>query len=131
MQCPSRKAESANRNRKLRLLYLMKRRQRQYLQHAHKTTPDEGGETASPQTGRIRRYIRMTLLCAGILVGIVALTKLLKVPASTAEASTPMEAIDMAQQVEKGLRIPWGLGSRDCRRRLTQRTLTGRRISSR
>lgn len=51
---------------------------------------------------RIRRYIRMTLLCAGILVGIVALTKLLKVPAGTAEASTPMEAIDMAQQVEKG-----------------------------
>jgi len=44
----------------------------------------------------------MTLLCAGILVGIVALTKLLKVPASTAEASTPMEAIDMAQQVGKG-----------------------------
>ena len=26
--------------------------QRQYLQHAHKTTPDEGGETASPQTGK-------------------------------------------------------------------------------
>lgn len=51
---------------------------------------------------RIRRYIRMTLLCAGILVGIVALTKLLKVPASTAEVSTPMEAIDMAQQVGKG-----------------------------
>ena len=51
---------------------------------------------------RIRRYIRMTLLCAGILVGIVALTMLLKVPASTAEASTPMEAIDMAQQVGKG-----------------------------
>ena len=24
----------------------------QYLQHAHKTTPDEGGETASPQTGK-------------------------------------------------------------------------------
>ena len=51
---------------------------------------------------RIRRYIRMTLLCAGILVGIVALTKLLMAPASTAEASTPMEAIDMAQQVGKG-----------------------------
>ena len=45
----------------------------------------------------------MTLLCAGILVGIVALTKLLNVPAGTAEASTPMEAIDMAQQVEKGI----------------------------
>lgn len=51
---------------------------------------------------RIRSYIRMTLLCAGILVGIVALTKFLKVPAGTAEASTPMEAIDMAQQVGKG-----------------------------
>ena len=57
---------------------------------------------------RIRRYIRMTLLCAGILVGIVALTKLLKVPASTAEASTPMEAIDMAQQVEKGIENTMG-----------------------
>ena len=52
---------------------------------------------------RIRRYIRMTLLSACILVGIIALTKLLRVPASTAEASTPMEAIDMAQQVEKGI----------------------------
>lgn len=52
---------------------------------------------------RIRRYIRLTLLSAGILVGIIALTKLLKVPAVTAEASTPMEAIDMAQQVEKGI----------------------------
>ena len=58
---------------------------------------------------RIRRYIRMTLLCAGILVGIVALTKLLKVPASTAEASTPMEAIDMAQQVEKGIENTMGI----------------------
>ena len=52
---------------------------------------------------RIRRYIRLSILCVGILVGIIALTKLLKVPASTAEASTPMEAIDMAQQVEKGI----------------------------
>ena len=51
---------------------------------------------------RIRRYIRLTLLSAGILVGIIALTKLLNVPAGTAEASTPMEAIDMAQQVGKG-----------------------------
>ena len=52
---------------------------------------------------RIRRYILLTLLSAGILVGIIALTKLLNVPAGTAEASTPMEAIDMAQQVEKGI----------------------------
>ena len=59
---------------------------------------------------RIRRYIRVTLLSAGILVGIVALTKLLKVPAGTAEASTPMEAIDMAQQVEKGIENTIGTG---------------------
>ena len=59
---------------------------------------------------RIRRYIRLTLLSAGILVGIVALTKLLKVPAGTAEASTPMEAIDMAQQVEKGIENTIGSG---------------------
>lgn len=59
---------------------------------------------------RIRRYIRVTLLSAGILVGIVALTKLLKVPAGTAEASTPMEAIDMAQQVEKGIENTTGTG---------------------
>ena len=59
---------------------------------------------------RIRRYIRMTLLSAGILVGIIALTKLLKVPAGTAEASTPMEAIDMAQQVEKGIENTIGSG---------------------
>lgn len=59
---------------------------------------------------RIRRYIRLTLLSAVILVGIVALTKLLKVPAGTAEASTPMEAIDMAQQVEKGIENTIGSG---------------------
>lgn len=59
---------------------------------------------------RIRRYIRVTLLSAGILVGIVALTKLLKVPAGTAEASTPMEAIDMAQQVGKGIENTTGTG---------------------
>ena len=59
---------------------------------------------------RIRRYIRVTLLSAGILVGIVALTKLLKVPAGTAEASTPMEAIDMVQQVGKGIENTTGTG---------------------
>lgn len=59
---------------------------------------------------RIRRYIRMTLLSACILVGIIALTKLLRVPASTAEASTPMEAIDMAQQVGKGIENITGTG---------------------
>ena len=59
---------------------------------------------------RIRRYIRVTLLSAAILVGIVALTKLLKVPAGTAEASTPMEAIDMAQQVGKGIENTTGTG---------------------
>lgn len=59
---------------------------------------------------RIRRYIRLSILCAGILVGIIALTKLLKVPASTAEASTPMEAIDMAQQVGKGIENITGTG---------------------
>lgn len=51
---------------------------------------------------RIRRYIRISLLCASILVGIVVLKNLLKVPASTAEASTPAEiAADAVQQVEK------------------------------
>ena len=59
---------------------------------------------------RIRRYIRLTLLSAGILVGIIALTKLLKVPASTAEASTPMEAIDTVQQVGKGIENITGTG---------------------
>lgn len=59
---------------------------------------------------RIRRYIRLTLLSAGILVGIIALTKLLKVPASTAEASTPMEAIDTVQQVGKGIQNTMGTG---------------------
>lgn len=59
---------------------------------------------------RIRRYIRMTLLSACILVGIIALTKLLKVPASTAEASTPLEAIDTVQQVGKGIENTTGTG---------------------
>ena len=59
---------------------------------------------------RIRRYIRMTLLSAGILLGIIALTKLLRVPASTAEASTPLEAIDTVQQVDKGIENTTGTG---------------------
>ena len=59
---------------------------------------------------RIRRYIRLSILCAGILVGIIALTKLLKVPASTAEASTPMEAIDTVQQVGKEIENTTGTG---------------------
>lgn len=59
---------------------------------------------------RIRRYIRMTLLSACILVGIIALTKLLKVPASTAEASTPLEAIDTVQQVGKEIENTTGTG---------------------
>ena len=51
---------------------------------------------------RIRRYIRISLLCASILVGIVVLKNLVKVPASTAEASTPAEiAAEAVQQVEK------------------------------
>ncbi len=59
---------------------------------------------------RIRRYIRLSILCAGILVGIIALTKLLKVPASTAEASTPLEAIDTVQQVGKEIENTTGTG---------------------
>lgn len=59
---------------------------------------------------RIRRYIRMTLLSACILVGIFALTKLLRVPASTAEASTPLEAIDTVQQVGKEIENTTGTG---------------------
>lgn len=51
---------------------------------------------------KIRRYIRILMLCACILVGIVVLRNLLKVPASTAEASTPAEiAADTAQQNSK------------------------------
>lgn len=76
--------------------------QRQYLQHAHKTTPDEGGETASPQTGKNPQiYPDDSALCRNSGRN-RRIDKLLKVPASTAEASTPMEAIDMAQQVGKG-----------------------------
>lgn len=96
------------------------------LQHSTPAMPQEGTRTypqhsVAPRQGnrthqrrrrraRIRRYIRLTLLSAGILVGIIALTKLLKVPASTAEASTPMEAIDMAQQVGKGIENITGTG---------------------
>lgn len=51
---------------------------------------------------RIRRYIRIALLCASILAGIIMLGSFLKVPASTAEASTPVEAAaDAVQQIEK------------------------------
>ena len=51
---------------------------------------------------RIRRYIRVGLLCASILIGIVVLTKLLKVPAGTVEASTPAEiAADATIQAGK------------------------------
>ena len=51
---------------------------------------------------RVRRYLRIALLCASILGGIVVLKNLLTVPASTAEASTPVEiAVDAVQRVEK------------------------------
>lgn len=51
---------------------------------------------------RIRRYIKMSLLCATILVGIVVLKKLLRVPASTAEASVSAEVtMDATQQTGK------------------------------
>ena len=51
---------------------------------------------------RLRRYLRISLLCASILVGIVVLKNLLKVPVSTAEASTPVEAAaEVVQQMEK------------------------------
>ena len=53
---------------------------------------------------KIRRYIRISMLCACILVGIVVLKNLLKLPAGTAEASTPMEAAaDTVQQSLKQL----------------------------
>ena len=46
---------------------------------------------------RIRRYLRLSLLCASILVGIVVLKNLLEVP-----SGTPVEAAaEMVQQMEK------------------------------
>lgn len=51
---------------------------------------------------RIRRYIKISLLCASILAGIFMLKNLLEVPASTAEASTPVEvAAEAVQRIEK------------------------------
>ena len=91
-------------------------RKRTYPQHSVAPRQEDRHRLARAERqrrrrrARIRRYIRMTLLSAGILVGIIALTKLLKVPASTAEASTPMEAIDMAQQVGKGIENITGTG---------------------
>ena len=53
---------------------------------------------------KIRRYIRISMLCACILVGIVVLKNLLKLPTDIAEASTPMEAAaDTVQQSLKQL----------------------------
>ena len=91
-------------------------RKRTYPQHSVAPRQEDRHRRARAERqrrrrrARIRRYIRMTLLSACILVGIIALTKLLKVPASTAEASTPMEAIDMAQQVGKGIENITGTG---------------------
>ena len=91
-------------------------RTRTYPQHSVASRQEDRHRRARAERqrrrrrARIRRYIRMTLLSACILVGIIALTKLLKVPASTAEASTPLEAIDMAQQVGKGIENITGTG---------------------
>ena len=91
-------------------------RKRTYPQHSAVPRQEDRHRLARAERqrrrrrARIRRYIRMTLLSACILVGIIALTKLLRVPASTAEASTPMEAIDMAQQVGKGIENITGTG---------------------
>lgn len=85
-------------------------RKRTYPQHSAAPRQENRTHQRRRRRARIRRYIRLTLLSAGILVGIIALTKLLKVPASTAEASTPMEAIDTVQQVGKGIENTTGTG---------------------
>ena len=91
-------------------------RTRTYPQHSVASRQEDRHRRARAERqrrrrrARIRRYIRLTLLSAGILVGIIALTKLLKVPASTAEASTPLEAIDTVQQVGKEIENTTGTG---------------------
>ena len=91
-------------------------RKRTYPQHSVAPRQEDRHRRARAERqrrrrrARIRRYIRMTLLSACILVGIIALTKLLKVPASTAEASTPLEAIDTVQQVGKEIENTTGTG---------------------
>lgn len=91
-------------------------RTRTYPQHSVASRQEDRHRRARAERqrrrrrARIRRYIRMTLLSACILVGIIALTKLLKVPASTAEASTPLEAIDTVQQVGKEIENTTGTG---------------------
>ena len=91
-------------------------RTRTYPQHSVAPQPENRHRLARAERqrrrrrARIRRYIRMTLLSACILVGIIALTKLLRVPASTAEASTPLEAIDTVQQVGKEIENTTGTG---------------------
>ena len=91
-------------------------RKRTYPQHSVAPRQEDRHRRARAERqrrrrrARIRRYIRMTLLSACILLGIIALTKLLRVPASTAEASTPLEAIDTVQQVGKGIENTTGTG---------------------
>ena len=91
-------------------------RTRTYPQHSVASRQEDRHRRARAERqrrrrrARIRRYIRMTLLSACILVGIIALTKLLKVPAGTAEASTPLEAIDTVQQVGKEIENTTGTG---------------------
>ena len=91
-------------------------RTRTYPQHSVASRQEDRHRRARAERqrrrrrARIRRYIRMTLLSACILVGIIALTKLLRVPASTAEASTPLEAIDTVQQVGKEIENTTGTG---------------------
>lgn len=80
--------------------------QNAYPDNTYSTRARQRGARAERQRrrrqARIRRYLRISLLCASILVGIVVLKNLLKVPASTAEASTPVEAAaEVVQQVEK------------------------------
>lgn len=85
-------------------------RTRTYPQHSVASRQEDRHRRARAERqrrrrrARIRRYIRMTLLSACILVGIIALTKLLKVPASTAEA------IDTVQQVGKEIENTTGTG---------------------
>ena len=60
------------------------------------------GRQCRRRQARIRRYIKISLLCASILAGIFMLKNLLEVPASTAEASTPVEvAAEAVQRIEK------------------------------
>ena len=99
------KNKAGGRSRKLRAMYLSKMFTETILTApAQDNAGSEPGGSVAADRQESADISGFPLLCASILAGIFMLKNLLEVPASTAEASTPVEvAAEAVQRIEKGI----------------------------